>query len=136
MAAKDGYSLILAADRPFDRTLAEINGAPAETVQADLATKAGIDAVEQLIGAREVDVLCANVGHGLGKGFLDQDFDEVRKLLNTNVVGTLDLVQRVGRRMRERGEGRILFAGSIAGLMPGAYQAAYNASKSFIDGFS
>lgn len=37
--------------------------------------------------------------------------------------------------MRQRGRGRILLTGSLAGLMPGAYQAAYNASKAFIDNF-
>ena len=38
--------------------------------------------------------------------------------------------------MRSRGRGRILFTGSIAGFMPGTYQAVYNATKSFIDSFS
>src|SRR4026209_1177732 len=38
--------------------------------------------------------------------------------------------------MRARGRGRILFTGSIAGFMPGTYQAVYNATKSFIDSFS
>ena len=38
--------------------------------------------------------------------------------------------------MRTRGRGRILFTGSIAGFMPGTYQAVYNATKSFIDSFS
>jgi len=38
--------------------------------------------------------------------------------------------------MRTRNEGRILFTGSIAGLMPGSFQAVYNASKAFVDSFS
>jgi short-subunit dehydrogenase len=38
--------------------------------------------------------------------------------------------------MRARGEGRILFTGSIAGFMPGTYQAVYNGTKAFIDSFS
>ena len=40
------------------------------------------------------------------------------------------------RIMRERGEGRILITGSIAGFTPGTYQAVYNATKAFIDSFS
>jgi uncharacterized protein len=35
--------------------------------------------------------------------------------------------------MRARGQGRILFTGSIAGFMPGTYQAVYNGTKAFID---
>ena len=38
--------------------------------------------------------------------------------------------------MRRRGEGRILITGSIAGFMPGAFQAVYNGTKAFIDSFS
>ena len=38
--------------------------------------------------------------------------------------------------MRERGEGRILITGSIAGFMPGTYQAVYNGTKAFMDSFS
>jgi short-subunit dehydrogenase len=38
--------------------------------------------------------------------------------------------------MRQRGAGRILVTGSIAGFMPGTYQAVYNGTKAFIDSFS
>jgi NAD(P)-dependent dehydrogenase (short-subunit alcohol dehydrogenase family) len=62
-------------------------------------------------------------GHGLGRGFLDQDFADVRHVIDTNVTGTVYLVQLVGRAMRSRGQERILLTGSIAGFMPGTYQA-------------
>jgi short-subunit dehydrogenase len=42
----------------------------------------------------------------------------------------------VGRDMRRRGQGRILLTGSIAGFMPGTYQAVYNGTKAFVDSFS
>ena len=38
--------------------------------------------------------------------------------------------------MRDRRRGRILIVGSIAGLMPGTFQAVYNGSKAFLDSFS
>lgn len=38
--------------------------------------------------------------------------------------------------MRMRNQGRILITGSIAGHMPGAYQAVYHGSKAFIDSFA
>ena len=52
------------------------------------------------------------------------------------ITGTLDLIQRVGRSMRDRGTGKILITGSIAGLMPGSFQAVYNGTKAFIDSFA
>ena len=41
-----------------------------------------------------------------------------------------------GREMRERGRGRVLIVGSIAGFVPGPFQAVYNASKAFLDSFA
>ena len=77
--------------------------------------------------------LLANAGRGLGKAFLDQDFADVRRVIDTNVTGTVYLIHKVGRDMRGRGSGRILIIGSIAGFMPGTYQAVYNATKAFLD---
>jgi len=36
-------------------------------------------------------------------------------VIDTNVTGTLCLIQKVGREMRDRHSGRILITGSIAG---------------------
>jgi short-subunit dehydrogenase len=109
-----------------------------ESVEADLSTTEGVDrllAVVERLG-RPVDVLLANAGRGLGRGFLDQDWDDVRKVIDTNVTGTVYLIQKIGRQMRARGEGRIMITGSIAGFMPGTYQAVYNGTKAFLDSFS
>src|SRR3569833_1560078 len=38
--------------------------------------------------------------------------------------------------MRDQGDGKILITGSIAGYIPGSYQAVYNASKALLDSFS
>jgi short-subunit dehydrogenase len=38
--------------------------------------------------------------------------------------------------MVERGEGKVLITGSVAGHMSGAFQAVYNGSKAFIDSFA
>jgi short-subunit dehydrogenase len=72
----------------------------------------------------------------LGGSFLDQDFGDVMWVINTNITGTLYLIQKVGRDMRARRAGRILITGSIAGFLPGTYQAVYNGTKAFLDSFS
>jgi short-subunit dehydrogenase len=71
-----------------------------------------------------------------GGAFLDQDFGPIQHVIDTNVTGTLYLIHRVGRQMRDWGRGRILITGSIAGLMPGTYQAVYNGTKALLDSFS
>ena len=84
---------------------------------------------------RTIDVLCANAGRGLGHAFIDQDVAAWRRVVDTNIVGTLYLTQKVLKQMVSRGEGRVMLTGSIAGFMPGTYQAVYNGTKAFIDSF-
>lgn len=136
--AEDGFDLVVAADTPLAeaRQTFEALGARVEMLQADLSTEEGVVELQALIAGRPVDALAANAGHGLGGAFLDQAFDDVLHVINTNITGTLKLLQLVGREMRERGKGRILLTGSIAGLMPGAFAAVYNGSKAFVDSFS
>ncbi|MBW8815453.1 MAG: SDR family NAD(P)-dependent oxidoreductase [Caulobacterales bacterium] len=138
LACENGFDLIIAADRPEIVEAASAFqgvGARVEHLHVDLATTAGVDQLISLIGGRPVDALMANAGHGLGHAFLDQPVEAWRHVIDTNVTGTLYLVQQVARQMVERGRGRILFTGSIAGLMPGSFQAVYNGTKAFIDSF-
>jgi short-subunit dehydrogenase len=138
IAAQNGYDLIVCADEPSDEAAAAFrkHGVEAEAVQADLATLAGVDKLCAAIRGRPIDVLMANAGRGLGRAFLDQDFGEVRRVIDTNLTGTLYLIQKVGRDMRARNAGKILITGSIAGFMPGSFQAVYNGTKAFIDSFA
>jgi uncharacterized protein len=137
--AEHDFDLIVAADEPKIQEAAEDLrqlGASVDAVQVDLASLEGVDALYAAIGGRDVDALLANAGRGLGKSFLDQDFGEARRVVDTNVTGTIYLIHKIARDMRRRGRGRILITGSIAGLMPGAFHAVYNATKSFLDSFS
>jgi short-subunit dehydrogenase len=136
----EGYDVVIAADEPeieaAARRLAAGGARKVDWVQADLATTEGVDRLIQALDMRPVAALLANAGRGLGHAFLDQDFAAIRHVVDTNVTGTLDLLHRIGREMRERRTGRILITGSIAGFMPGTFQAAYNATKAFLDSFS
>jgi uncharacterized protein len=139
ICAQKGFDLLVAADRPEIREAADRFrrlGAEVTVVEADLATTEGVDRLWTAAAGRPVDALLANAGHGLGHAFLDQDFEDVRHVVDTNVTGTIYLIQLVGRAMRSRGQGRILLTGSIAGFMPGTYQAVYNGTKAFVDSFS
>jgi short-subunit dehydrogenase len=139
LCAQNGYDLLIAADQATIHEAAkefQALGAAVDAVEADLATIEGVDKLYAAIKNRPVGALLANAGHGLGHAFLDQDFAQVRHVIDTNITGTIYLIQKVGRDMRTRGEGRILITGSIAGFMPGSFQAVYNGTKAFIDSFS
>jgi short-subunit dehydrogenase len=137
--AENGFDLLVVADEAAISGAAQelrVLGGEVEPLEADLSTTEGVDKLYAAIKGRPVDALLANAGRGLGKGFLDQDFRDVRKVIDTNITGTVYLLQRIGRDMRSRRAGRILITGSIAGFTPGTYQAVYNATKAFLDSFS
>lgn len=131
LAAGDGYDLLLVADTPFGDT-----PAGAQTLQADLSTTDGVDQLLSAAGDRQVDLLCANAGHGLGHAFLDQNVDDWRHVVDTNITGTIYLIQKVLPAMVARNDGKVLVTGSVAGYIPGAFQAVYNGTKAFVDSFT
>jgi uncharacterized protein len=138
LAARDGYDLIVAADTPLVDASSELAGLGVDirNVEADLSTFDGVDRLLDAAAGRPIDLLFANAGHGLGRAFLDQDPAEWRHVIDTNITGTVYLIQKVARQMVGRNEGRILITGSIAGHIAGAFQAVYNGSKAFIDSFA
>ena len=124
--AADGYDLLICADEArIEEAAGELrrDGATVEAVIADLGTPEGVDRLIAAIGDRPVDALLANAGRGLGNAFLDQDLARAQEVIDVNVSGTVALIHRVGRRMRQRNAGRILITGSIAGFIPGSFQA-------------
>jgi uncharacterized protein len=133
-AAHD-FDLILAAeDEDILSVGAELD---AEAVQVDLATPAGVEDLYRRIGSRPVDALALNAGIGAGGAFAtDTDLSQELQIVDLNVRSTVHLAKLVVRDMVERDEGRILFTSSIASTMPGAFQAVYNASKSFVQSFA
>jgi uncharacterized protein len=134
-----GYDVLIAADEPQIMQAAETlrhGAAVVEAVQANLVDEAGVEKLYQAARGRPVDALLANAGRGLGRGFLDQDPRDWIHVVETNITGTLLLIQKVGRDMRAAQSGRILITGSIAGFMPGTFQAVYNGTKAFLDSFA
>ncbi|SFR86987.1 SDR family NAD(P)-dependent oxidoreductase [Sphingomonas jatrophae] len=138
LAAQDGYDLIVVADEALiDAAARDFQqfGTEIRSVEADLSTIEGVDKVLGEAGGRQIDLLCANAGRGLGRAFLDQPVADWRRVVDTNIVGTAYLLQQVLKPMVARNDGKVLVTGSIAGFIPGSFQAVYNGSKAFIDSF-
>ena len=138
LAAKNGYDILVVADEPLIEAAAEDFrqfGAEVRSVEADLSTLQGVDDLLLAAEGRQVDLLCANAGRGLGHAFLDQRVEDWRRVVDTNIVGTSYLLQKVLADMVARNAGMVLVTGSIAGYIPGAFQAVYNGTKAYVDSF-
>jgi short-subunit dehydrogenase len=139
--AENGFDLLVVADEAAIEgaayTLRQY-GVGVDALRLDLSTDEGLSRLIKYLRQlnRPIDALIANAGIGLGNGFLDQRMNQVMKVVHTNISGTLHLVHEIGRGMRTRRRGRILITGSIAGLLPGTFQAVYNGTKAFLDSFS
>jgi short-subunit dehydrogenase len=137
--AREGYDILIAADEnEIEKAATSIRseGTEVQALQVELATTEGVDKLYAATKGRQVDALLANAGRGLGHGFLDQDFGKARRVIDTNVVGTVYLIHKIGNDMRRRNSGKILITGSIAGFIPGSFQAVYNGTKAFLNSFS
>ena len=139
LAADDGYGLILCADEEAIHDVADqmrAGGADVEAMVTDLSTRSGVEAFWQAIGDRPVHLFCANAGRALGQAFADQDWSDIKRLIDLNIVQTTTMLHRMGRRMRDAGQGRILVTGSIGGYVAGPYDAVYNATKAYLNSLS
>jgi uncharacterized protein len=135
----NGYDVLIAADEPRILDAAASlrgSGKQVEALEVDLSTTEGVDKLYAAAKGRPVDALLANAGRGLGHAFLDQNFDRARLVIDTNVTGTVYLIHKIGNDMRRRNVGKILITGSIAGFIPGSFQAIYNGTKAFLNSFS
>ncbi len=139
LIAQQGYDLLVVADEPLIQASArdfEKHGIAVQAVEADLSTIQGVDQLLAAAQGRQIDVLCANAGVGTGGAFLDQDVSKWRHAIDTNITGTVYLLQKVLKDMVARGDGKVLVTGSIAGYIPGSFNAVYNGTKAFVDNFT
>jgi short-subunit dehydrogenase len=137
--ATNGFDLIVAAeDAELDTAEKELRsfGATVEALRVDLRTESGVEDLYDLMRGRTVAAAALNAGVGAGGAFADNELRDELSIVDLNVRSTVHLAKYVVRDMLARGDGRILFTSSIASTMPGAFQAVYNASKSFVQSFA
>ncbi len=80
-------------------------------------------------GKWDIDVLINNAAIGDSGPLAEIEIERIRRVLEVNIFGTLELTRKFIPRMAERKSGRIIFIGSMAGLMPTPFLAPYGMSK-------
>jgi short-subunit dehydrogenase len=82
-----------------------------------------------------LDVLVNNAGHGVRGPLELLDLDAIRANFETNVFGLIGLTQAALPHFRERGSGRIVNVGSVAGRIPRPFSGCYDATKHALEAF-
>lgn len=141
--AEHGYDLLLAAE---DEGISDAADAlrsdgknEVRAVRVDLATFAGVEELYAAIreSGRPVDAIAINAGRGIGGDFTrETELRDEINVIDLNITSTVHLAKLVLPDMVARDAGKVLFTSSVASMMPGTYQAVYNASKSFVQSFA
>lgn len=133
---QQGYPLLLIG-RKVEK-LQDLNLDNVLIKQADVTRlhefSAAITEAEEQFG--RCDCLINNAGLMLLGAVDEQDPEEWRKMLDTNVLGVLNGMHVVLKSMKERQHGTIINVSSIAGIKPFPNHAAYTGTKFAVHGLS
>jgi short-subunit dehydrogenase len=138
--AAHGHDLLLAAE---DDELAaaasalRAMGVDVAAARGDLRRSSGVEELASTVArvGRPVDILALNAGIGASGPFHEVPLASHLDLVALNVTSTVHLARLLLPSMVARGAGKVLITSSIAALMPGPYEATYNASKAFLSSF-
>jgi short-subunit dehydrogenase len=142
--AARGYSVF--ASGRSERALAEVAaearaaGCAIETVRLDVTDQDSIlrarQRIDNVTGARGVDVLINNAGYGTAGPVLETTDAEVRAQYDTNVFGVLAVTRAFAPQMCGRRAGRILNVSSVGGRLTLPFMGVYNSTKYAIESLS
>jgi 2-deoxy-D-gluconate 3-dehydrogenase len=92
--------------------------------------------IDDLLASTRVDILVNNAATFIRQSALELSFERWREVQTVNLDAAWLLCQRIGARMVERGAGKIINVGSLAGLQGPVNRSAYSASKHAIIGLT
>ena len=135
------HDLILSARRADElhALAAELKPhAGCHVIPADLADPAGPAKLADAITAAglTVDVLVNNAGFGDHGLFVAADQAKLLRMIQVNVTALTELTGRLVPGMVQRGRGKVLNVGSVAGFQPGPLMAVYYATKAYANSLS
>lgn len=141
--AEDKYNLVIVArsQQELSTTASELKqqyGIDVVPIAKDLSEQGGPFEVYEEIKAKgiQVDVLVNNAAQGEYGKFVDTDLHHELEIVDLNIKGYLVLTKHYLREMVARNEGKILMVTSVAGEMPGPWQAVYHGTKAFVTSFT
>ena len=139
--ATNGFDLVICAeDDELTGATEDLkrHGGDVQAIRVDLTEDDGVDRLWEFVQTqgRPAEAVALNAGVGRGGAFKDTPLEDELKIVDLNVRSVVHLAKHVVQDMVARDRGRILITSSIASTMPGAFQAVYNASKSFDQSFA
>jgi short-subunit dehydrogenase len=141
VCAAGGYDVVLVARRQdmlaaLAKELAAAHGIDARVITADLSQESAPGELVRALNGRVIDILINNAGFGVNGAFINNAWEDERRLIQVNVLALVRLTKLILPEMVKRGSGRVLNVASTAAFVPGPFMAMYYASKAFVLSFS
>jgi NAD(P)-dependent dehydrogenase (short-subunit alcohol dehydrogenase family) len=134
-----GWSVVVAGRReaPLQETLGSAEGLVVPTDVTDPASVAALFAATLQRYGR-VDLLFNHAGMGLSVPIAEVEYDDWKRVVDTNLTGSFLCAQAAFRAMaaQEPRGGRIINNGSLSAYVPRPYAIAYNATKHAVSGLT
>lgn len=137
--ASRSYDLVLTARREdaLNALAAELqaqHGAQVVVEPSDLSSVGSAAVLCERIAARSIqpNMLVNNAAFGISGPFVENEPDQLREMLQLDVVSFTELTLLIGRQMAARGSGKILLVGSVGAYSPTPLMGAYAAAKAYV----
>ncbi|MBI3031316.1 MAG: SDR family oxidoreductase [Candidatus Rokubacteria bacterium] len=140
--AREGVRVALLARREdrLEEVADEIRHLPGHALvcPADVTDSATArTVVERVLGQwKRIDILVNNAGQGISAPFEATTPEELRALMEVNLVGVLTLTQAILPGMLQHASGHIINVASVSGRRGVPLRSAYNATKFALVGLS
>ncbi|WMT79284.1 SDR family oxidoreductase [Bradyrhizobium sp. Ash2021] len=133
----NGWNVIATMRRPQDG-LFSASSNNLRVIALDVTDAQSVRAAvgEAINAFGSVDVLVNNAGFGVFLPLETTSDEMIRRLFETNTLGTIAMVRAIVPHMRERGSGAIVNVTSSVVFNPSPLVSAYTATKTAIEGFS
>lgn len=127
--ASKGWKVIASMrDLKKEKELANISGI--ELMALDVTDPHQIESVaEQVVASGGVDVVFNNAGYGLACALEGLTDDQIVRLVNTNMLGTIRTTKAFIPHFREKRAGLFINTTSLGGLMSFPFNSIYHATK-------
>jgi NAD(P)-dependent dehydrogenase (short-subunit alcohol dehydrogenase family) len=134
--ASKGWKVIASMRDPNrEKELGDIFGI---TLMAlDVTDPRAIESVaKKVVGSEGTDVVFNNAGYGLAGALEALTDDQIVRLVNTNMLGTIRITKAFIPHFREKRAGLFINTTSLGGLMSFPFNSIYHATKWAVEGWS
>lgn len=139
LARAGAHVLLLGHQDNLSETKAKIDevGGTYDTILMDLSKIETIrEQLQPVLADHHVDILVNNAGVIYREPAAEYDEQEWMRVMNVNINSIFILSQEIGKRMIEKGEGKIINIASLLSFQGGVNVPAYTASKHAVAGLT